>query len=236
MYKQKGTAAHEEGNILKLVFYLLMVHKEDNFPRLTCNSPQLRASCHTQPHPVTTLVGRSTMPSDGEGGELESELNAKVRAHRRKLGFGSLSAGSSASHVVLERSIINEQIRGVQTHLETTIKNALYHMRRDELWKRLLYGKEKNSQDSNKPVHVSSLFLSFSHSRLDSFSLPPLSPTQTTLSPSLSPLSSLSPSFPPSLALCLPHSHSLPSPLPHLTLSYYLLTHSLPINIPLIIR
>ena len=157
VYKHKDTG---DGNLLKLVFYLLMVHKEDNFPRLTCNSPQLRASCHT--HPVTgTSVGglggirsRSTTPSDNEGEEAESELNAKVRAHRRKLGFGSLSGGSAASRVVLDKALIDEQIRGVQTHLETTVRNAAYHVRRDELWKRLLYGKERNVLEP-KPVHVS---------------------------------------------------------------------------------
>lgn len=155
MYKHTDAG---DCNLLKLVFYLLMVHKEDNFPRLTCNSPQLRASCHT--HPVTgTNVGglggiRSATPSDIEGEETESELNAKVRAHRRKLGFGSLSGGSPASRVVLDKAVIDEQIRGVQTHLETTIRNALYHIRRDELWKRMLYGKGRNAQDP-KPVHVS---------------------------------------------------------------------------------
>lgn len=164
VYKQADV---RDCNLLKLVFYLLMVHKEDNFPRLTCNSPQLRASCHA--HPVTTgtsaslavaggggLGGvRSATPSDNEGETTtESELNAKVRAHRRKLGFGSLSGGSPASRVVLDKTVIDEQIRGVQTHLETTIRNALYHIRRDELWKRMLYGKEKNAPET-KPVHVS---------------------------------------------------------------------------------
>ena len=158
MYKSKETSG-EAGNILKLVFYLLMVHKEDTFPRLTCNSPQLRASCHA--HPFTSVGGRSATPSDNEEGETESELNVKVRAHRRKLGFGSLSTGTSASRVVLDKSMISEQIRGVQTHLETTIKNALYHMRRDELWKRLLYGREKNTQDSTKPVFVSCVVFTF---------------------------------------------------------------------------
>ena len=151
MYKHKETGV--TGNTLKLAFYLLMVHKEDLFPRLTCSSPQLRASCHT--HPVTSVGGRSATPSDNEEDEVESELNVKVRARRRKLGFGSLSAGSSASRVVLDKNMISEQIRGVQTHLETIINNALYHMRRDELWKRLLYGKERSTQDSTKPVPVS---------------------------------------------------------------------------------
>lgn len=156
MYKHTGPG---DSNLLKLVFYLLMVHKEDNFPRLTCNSPQLRASCHS--HPVTSGTGtsvlggiRSATPSDNEGESTESELNAKVRAHRRKLGFGSLSGGSPASCVVLDKALIDEQIRGVQTHLETTIRNALYHIRRDELWKRMLYGRERNAQEP-KPVHVS---------------------------------------------------------------------------------
>jgi hypothetical protein len=160
VYKHTGAG---DSNLLKLVFYLLMVHKEDNFPRLTCNSPQLRASCHT--HPITSGTGigggggglggiRSATPSDNEGETAESELNAKVRAHRRKLGFGSLSGGSPASRVVLDKTVIDEQIRGVQTHLETTIRNALYHIRRDELWKRMLYGKERSAQDP-KPVHVS---------------------------------------------------------------------------------
>ena len=152
MYKHKDSGG---GNLLKLVFFLLMVHKEDNFPRLTCNSPQLRASCHTHPVTGTSLGGiRSATPSDNEGEEAESELNVKVRAHRRKLGFGSLSAGSTASRVVLDKSAIDEQIRGVQTHLETTIRNALYHIRRDELWKRMLYGKARNIQEP-RPVHVS---------------------------------------------------------------------------------
>ena len=156
IYKRKDTG---DGNFLKLVFYLLMVHKENNFSHLTCNSPQLRASCHT--HPVTgTSVGglggirsRSTTPStsDNEGEEAES---AKVCAHRRKSAFGSLSRGSAASRVVLDKTLIDEQIRGVQTHLETTVRNAAYYVRRDELWKRLLYGKERNVLEP-KPVHVS---------------------------------------------------------------------------------
>ena len=154
MYKHK----ERDENILKLVFYLLMVHKEDNFPRLTCNSPQLRASCHA--HPVSSVGGaspRSATPSDNEGEVAESELNVKVRAHRRKLGFGSLNADSAASRVVLDKTLIDEQIRGVQTHLETMTRNALYHIRRDELWKRLLYGREKSVQDP-KPTHVSTSY------------------------------------------------------------------------------
>ena len=115
---------------LELVFYLLLVNKEDIFPRLTCSGPHLRASCH--PLPPNT--------PQSEPGAEESDLHLKVMEHRRKMGFGSLATPSAASQIVLDRERVDQQMHGVQTHLEAMIQKALHNMRKDELWKRMVYG------------------------------------------------------------------------------------------------
>ena len=65
-----------------------------------------------------------------------SELNMKVREHRRKMGL--LSTPPPASH--LDAEFMQEHMTGVKGHLEEACQEALSHMRRDSLWKRMVYG------------------------------------------------------------------------------------------------
>lgn len=145
----------DKGRLLKLVFYLLLVNKYEQFPRLTCDSQPTS-------HPIPTSTS-NTLPSshphtshtlNAADSDEESALGLKVREHRRKLGFSSLSAPSAASQVVVNTSLIEGQMRNVQTHLENVIRNALYHMRRDELWKRLLYGHNMTQHTDGRSVAV----------------------------------------------------------------------------------
>ena len=140
---------HDKAHILKLVCYLLLVNKFDQFPRLTCDSQPTS-------HPLPTS---SSSPNSIDADNEESALGLKVREHRRRMGFGSLSSPSAASQVVLNTSLIDEQMRNVQSHLENVVRNALYHMRRDELWKRLLYGHAPSHRDlsDSRPTAVRSL-------------------------------------------------------------------------------
>ncbi len=107
---------------LQLVFYLLLVNTRDFFPCLTS----------------TTETTTSTPPAEPQGGSQDSDLKLKVREHRRKMGYGLMS--TPASQVILEKSKVEGQMDAVRTHLETIVQNALHHMRKDELWKRMLYG------------------------------------------------------------------------------------------------
>ena len=108
---------------LQLVFYLLLVNTEDLFPCLV--SPEVTASCHAIP---PTAISE------------ESDLNLKVREYRRKMGYGLLSTPSVASQLVLNEAKVEGQMHEVRTHLERVVQDALHHMRKDELWKRMLYG------------------------------------------------------------------------------------------------
>ena len=85
---------------LKLVFYLLLVNKYDQYPRLTCDSPHLSSSKH--PEPLMAPLGSPIKEYD------ESDLNFSVRKRRRKLGFGSLATPSAASQVVINMSVIGK--------------------------------------------------------------------------------------------------------------------------------
>lgn len=87
---------------------------------------------------------------DGEGGE--SDFNIKVREHRRKMGL--LSTPSQASQLTLDSQLIGEHMVGVKGHLEEACQGALSHMRRDYLWKRLVYG-----QAAEEGGRVSVLYL-----------------------------------------------------------------------------
>lgn len=107
--------------LVDLQFYLLLVNKEDYFPRLTSSSPGLLASRHPDP-----------VDSD------ESDLNLKVREHRRKMGFGPLAATSVAS--LLDHDKVEQQLQGVRAYLESIINDTQHHMRKNDLWKRMLYG------------------------------------------------------------------------------------------------
>ena len=114
------------------MFYLLLVNTEDLFPCLTC--PELPGSCHALP---------PTVPA-GE----KSDLNLKVREHRRKMGYGLMSTPSVASQLVLDKTKVQGQLQIVRTHLETVVQSALHHMKKDELWKRMLYGVPHTSEGS----------------------------------------------------------------------------------------
>lgn len=134
---------------LKLNYYLLLVHTSDQFPRLTRDSPDLRPTCHALP---TGLLGADP---DFEESNKESELNIKVREHRRKMGFGSLTTPSLASQIVLNQFLIEEHMRGVKGHLHKVGQDALCHMRRDVLWKRLLYGQLRPQYETPSTASVS---------------------------------------------------------------------------------
>lgn len=121
---------------LDLVFYLLLVNKYDKFPRPTCASLN-----------PSTSISRYSIPSTKPGlspedptHNPESELHLSVRKRRLKLGLDPLLRPSTASQLVLDGSLIQEHIRSLQGLFEGIVKNAVHHMRRDELWKRMLYG------------------------------------------------------------------------------------------------
>ena len=122
-------------------------------------------------------------PSSDETGE--SELHLRVRRHRRLLGLGSLAPSSSSGGsqlVVLDSVVVEQQMRAVRTHLEEMVKNASYHMRRDELWKRMLYGQPRTDAKpgqvgeekcySAPKIKVSIPSNTFSHSRYSMFVFP----------------------------------------------------------------
>ena len=120
----------DEVQYLQLIFYLLLVNKEDLFPCLTSTSPLHMASCHALP---------PTAPQR-EAEEVDSDLRLKVEEHRRKMGYGMRPSASPASQQVLDAEKVEGQIHAVRTHLEAVIQSALHHMKKDELWKRMLYG------------------------------------------------------------------------------------------------
>ncbi len=130
-------SSSDQVQYLQLVFYLLLVNKEDLFPCLTSPSPQHSASCHALP---------PTAPQREAEEEEESDLHLKVQEHRRKMGYGIRPSGSPASQLVLDKEKVEGQIHAVRTHLESVIQNALHHMKKDELWKRMLYGASHSSE------------------------------------------------------------------------------------------
>ena len=121
MYSRPHPSA-DEVQYLRLEFYLLLVNTRDYFP------------CLLSPH-VSSATSH-TFPLAGP--QEESDLNLKVREHLRKMGFG-LSTLSVASQV-LDEVKVQDQLRAVCTHLEAVVQEALHHMRKNELWKRMLYG------------------------------------------------------------------------------------------------
>jgi len=121
---------------LHLVFYLLLVNKYDKFPRLTCDSPRQSAFHGRFPTKSSLSPDDTTV--------IESELHLSVQKHRMKLGLDPLLKPSTASQLVLDGRLIHEHIQGLQVHFESIVKNAVHHMRRDELWKRMLYGRHRS--------------------------------------------------------------------------------------------
>ena len=85
--------------------YMLLVNKNEVFPRLTVNTP---------------FLSRHLGMSRSDEGRLESEtmsqsqLHVSVRNHRRKLGYGSLNSPSSVSEVVINPSVMAEEMDGVK--------------------------------------------------------------------------------------------------------------------------
>lgn len=128
-----------------MVFYLLLVNKGDVFPCLTSNAPQLSASCHPLP------------PTASEGVAEDSDLNLKVKEHRRKMGYGLMDAPSAASQILLYQEKVDRHTHAVRTHLESVIRKALHHMRKDELWKRMLYGVTNSTEGKSVRMCVSVL-------------------------------------------------------------------------------
>ena len=137
---------HEEDNphCLNLVFYLLLVNIHDKFPRLT-----LDTSSHTSSS--TTQSGNPLHSPEDLTHHSESELHMSVRKRRLKLGLDPLlRPTSSASQLVLDDALMREHVRSLQGHFEGVVKNAIHHMRRDELWKRVLYGRYRS--EHTKPA------------------------------------------------------------------------------------
>lgn len=128
----------DSAHCLCLIFYLLLVNKYDKFPRLTCDSPQKDRSVFQSRFPTKS----SLSPDDTT--VIESELHLSVKKHRMKLGLDPLLKPSTASQLVLDSRLIHEHIQGLQVHFEAIVKNAVHHMRRDELWKRMLYGRHRS--------------------------------------------------------------------------------------------
>lgn len=135
---------------LDLVFYLLLVNMFDKFPRPTCESAPLPSSQYG------ASQNRFARSPDDLTGSTESELYLSVRKHRLKLGLEPmLQVSSTASQLVLDGSLIQEHIKSLEEHFEGVVKNAVHHMRRDELWKRMLYGRYKTEyKQSMVPVSV----------------------------------------------------------------------------------
>lgn len=129
---------------LELVFYLLLVDKYDKFPRPTCESAPLPNS------PYSAYSRKLAVSPDELTQSTESELHLSVRKHRLKLGLEPVLRSSTASQLVLNESLIQEHVRSLEEHFEGIVKNAVHHMRRDELWKRLLYGRCRT--ESKQPI------------------------------------------------------------------------------------
>ena len=151
-------AVCEEKNqhCLNLVFYLLLVNINDRFPRRTRDASSHGSSLHPDSQYVPTRAGPS--PEDPVH-ELDSELHLSVKKHRLKLGLDPLlrpsSSSSSASRLVQDDSLVREHMQSLQGHFEGIVKNALHHMRRDELWKRMLYGRHRTEPTKPSVVQVS---------------------------------------------------------------------------------
>lgn len=146
-------AVCEEKNphCLNLIFYLLLVNINDKFPRRTHES-----SLHSL-HPDSQYTAARAGPSpEDPGHESDSELHLSVRKHRLKLGLDPLlRSSSSAARLVQDEGLIQEHMHSLQSHFESMVKNALHHMRRDELWKRMLYGRHRTEPTKPSVMQVS---------------------------------------------------------------------------------
>ena len=95
-------------NILPLKLYMLLKNKLEIYPRLTVNSPLTST--------VRKMASRHSEEEESMEVEEQSQLHLSVRNHRRKLGYGSLSTPSAASQVVLNTTIMDEQMEGLKVY------------------------------------------------------------------------------------------------------------------------
>ncbi len=70
--------------------------------------------------------------------------------------MGLLSTPSQASQLVLNTRLIAEHMTGVKLHLEEACQVALSHMRRDALWKRMVYG--QSVEEGGRVSDVTTIF------------------------------------------------------------------------------
>jgi hypothetical protein len=144
---------------LVLAFYLLLVNFRDKFPRLTRD----RHSSSIVLAPLSSQYNILPSPDELAQQSSETELHLSVRKRRMKLGLDPHQR-SVSSQLVVDGALIAEHMRSLQGHFEGVVKNALHHMRRDELWKRMLYGGHKT--DPSKPAMMQA---SFEQLRCDEF-------------------------------------------------------------------
>ena len=172
---QEGYAVHvlvtrevASPHCLGLAFYLLLVNINERFPRLTRDSSPLA------PDTVAAVVATTSstqsggiFPSSGKPGQSsnestslrsqESELHVSMRKRRMKLGLDPLHC-STTSQLISDGRLVKEHMQGLQGHLEGIVKNAMHHMRRDELWKRMLYGRYRSDPSKPAVTQVSTTF------------------------------------------------------------------------------
>jgi len=68
------------------------------------------------------------------------------------MGLGSLATPSASIQQVLEQQQVQRLVHSMKRYLEDVIQKGLHHMRKDELWKRLLYGNSALAADSKSPA------------------------------------------------------------------------------------
>lgn len=127
---------------LCLAFYLLLVNINERFPRLTCNLLPHSSDATSTQYPLQPAKS-GISPEESTIHDQESELHMSMRKRRLKLGLDPLHR-STASRLISDGKLVHEHMQSLQGHFEGIVKNAMHHMRRDELWKRMLYGKYRS--------------------------------------------------------------------------------------------
>ena len=109
-----SSSAHSKKS-LSLSVYLILVNKVEVYPRLTVFSPLINRNKVTSPPSFNLGSSGNKMETLLEAEkERESNLNASVRDHRRKLGYGSLNTPTAVSEVVINQEIIEEEMSGLK--------------------------------------------------------------------------------------------------------------------------
>ena len=134
---------------LQLTFFLLLVNLREQFPRLTRESSAISPSSHTMAESQRSSVMPSSPEDPIPGSSSETELYLSMKKQRIKLGLDPNVHSEVTQQLVSDEGLVREHMRGLQRHFERIMTNALHHMRRDELWKRMLYGGHRT--DPAKP-------------------------------------------------------------------------------------